>query len=463
MKRVLMVADGAWPTGFERVARAVGTHLQATGKYEVVHRALGYGGPEQELRVPPYPYELKSADQMSEDPMGVTNMPIWIKEDRPDVVLMIQDLWNITNYMGYVPRELPTVGYFPVDTPNIKWSYAIGAASLTEAVTYTDFGAQETALGTRDLVDVVLTSYENQGADMSQKAAWMTLPNNQMELHVRVDRMAARQNKNGFSTIPHGIDHDMFYPLDKAECRRMWNFPADAFIVLNVNTNQFRKRQDIAIRAFAQMAAAVPNALLVLHCMGGKDRAGWDLAQLARMYGVQDKVICTHWAYPELTDEQLLMLYNTADVHINTGGGEGWGLTSVEAGLCGVPQFVPDWSATREIWKDHGVLLPVSDYRFEPRYINTAHAMVDVHGMADLLVRYANDPQALRQVGERCRQRALQMPTWDEVGAMFAQRIERALADDSAVPMRLNEIRDCRRDQLQSELILRDKLSRSKD
>jgi glycosyltransferase involved in cell wall biosynthesis len=454
MRRVVMVADGAWPTGFERVARAVGTHLQATGQYEVVHRALGYGGPEQELRVPPYPYELKSADQMSYDPLAVTNMPKWIKEDRPDVVLFIQDLWNITNYMGYVPRDLPTVGYYPVDTPNIKWSYAMGAASLTEAVTYTDFGAKETALGMRDLVDVVLNSYSNQGVDMSQKASWMTLPKDKMELHLRVDNMAARQNRNGFSVIPHGIDHEMFYPMDKAECRQMWNFPQDAFIVLNVNTNQFRKRQDITIRAFAEMAAKVPNALLVLHCMGGKDREGWDLAQLARLYGVEDKVICTHWAYPELTDEQLLMLYNSADVQINTGGGEGWGLTAVEAALCGVPQFVPDWSATREIWSGHGVLLPVSDYRFEPRYINTAHAMVDVRGTAALLAQYATDRDLLQATGEACRNRALQMPTWDEVGAQFAKRIARALSSDPAVPMRLNEIRDSRRDVLQSDLLI---------
>lgn len=464
MKRVLMVADGGWPSGFERVARGIGTHLQSTGRFDVVHRALGYG-PDGKNRVAPYPYEIKSALQRAEDPLAVTQMPKWIKEDKPDVILMIQDIWNQTNYLGYVQRDLPTVGYYPVDTPNIKWSYAMGAASLTEAVPYTRFGAHETAIGVRDLVDVVLASYERQGVSMDQQATWMTLPKDDMELHLRVDRLMARQNTDEFRPIPHGVDSAKFFPMDKAECRQAWNFPENAFIVLNVNTNQFRKRQDISIRAFAKLAEEIPDALLVFHCMGGKDKDGWDLAQLARLYGIQDRVICTHWSYPEVTDEQLRMLYNAADIQINTGGGEGWGLTSIEGGLCGVPQLVPDWSATREIWADSGVLLPVSDYRFEPKYINTAHAILDVNGTAAAMISLAEERDAAAVVGARCRQVALALPSWDEVGAAFAERIDSALltAGTDAPPIRLSDIKHARRDHLHSELLRLDKLSLVKD
>jgi len=453
MTRVLMVADGGWPTGFERVARGIGGYLQSTGRFEVIHRGLGYGLGAKN-RVDPYPYELKPTKQTVDDPLAVAQMPTWIREDKPDVILMIQDLWNQTNYLGYVSRDLPTVGYYPVDTPNIKWSYAMGAAALTEAVPYTTFGARETAIGTRDLVDVVLDASSKQGVSLDAKATWMSLPKDGMELHLRVDRLAARQNVEGYRPVPHGVNPGNFYPMPRQECRKAWNFPEGAFIVLNVNTNQFRKRQDITIRAFAKLAAVQSNALLVLHCMGGSDKDGWDLAQLARLYGVQDKVICTHWTYPELTDEQLRMLYNTADVQINTGGGEGFSLTSVEGALCAIPQLVPDWSATREIWAGSGQLLPVLDYRFEPKYINTAHAILNVESVADILIDFARDPYLVQYVGIACHGRASALPTWEQVGQEFAERIESACVAVTTEPtaLCLEDIRGHRIGQIPSDL-----------
>lgn len=450
MTRVLMVADGAWPTGFERVARGIGTHLQANG-FEVIHRALGYTE-KMKLGVAPYPYEVRPTTQAPQDPMAVMRMPTWIEEDKPDVVLMIQDLWNQMNYLGYIPRDLPSVGYFPVDTPNIKWSYAMAAAALTEAVPYTQFGARETALGVRDAVDMLLSGYTAQGVDLFQRAAWLTLPKDGMELHMRVDRLAERQNPEGYQPIAHGIDHTMFSAEDKAACRRVWGFPQDAFIVLNVNTNQFRKRQDLTMRAFALLTQKIPNALLVLHCMGS-DREGWDLGQLARLYGIQDKVICTHWKTPQITDEQLVLLYNSADVQINTGGGEGWGLTSVEGALCGVPQLVPNWSATREIWSGSGVLLPVTDYRIEPKYINTAHALVDTRKTADLLVGLAKDADWRSEVGAACQKVALAMPSWDQVGEAFARRVRRALQEPEPLDLPLASLPHKRTKELSSELL----------
>lgn len=451
MKKILLVGDGGWPTGFERVTRAIGTKLQATGQFEVVHRGLGYH-PEQGLKVPPYPYELKSAGQAPGDPLAVMQVPNWLKEDKPDLVLFVQDLWNQWDYLHEIPRELPTVGYFPTDTPNVKWSYALAAAALTEAVTYTQFGASETALGMRDAVDLLLAGYASQGVPDTQEATYFTVPRKHGELHIRVDNLAVRQNPAALPPIAHGRDEGRFYPVPKAEARKAWGLPEDAFVVLSVNTNQFRKRQDITIRAFAELCYFVPNSYLVLHCMGG-DANGWDLAQLARLYGVSDRVICTHWAMPTITEEQLLLLYNSADVHINTGGGEGWGLTSVESALCGVAQCVPDWSATRELWKGAGVLLPVSDYRFEAKQFNAAHAIVSAQKTARELVYLAENPESLRGIGDWCQKRALSFPTWDEMGQQFVERVEKALAAPPPATLTLQEIREARNGHLSSELL----------
>lgn len=450
MIRVVMVADGGWPTGFERVARGIGTYLHSTGKYEVIHRGLGYID-EKQNRVAPYPYEIRGVKRDVKDPLGVLEIGNIIAEDKPDVVLYIQDIWNQTNYLGYTPRDLPSIGYYPVDTPNLKWSYAIAAAGLTEAVPYTAFGARETALGMREAVDIVVGSQEP--ANRSKLATWITLPNNEMQLHMRIDRMAALQDPGNYRPIPHGVVPNLFYPVSKKEARKTFGLPDDAFVVLNVNTNQFRKRQDITIRAFAKFAQDHDNAVLLLHSAGGNEREGWDLSQLATLYGVQDRVVMVHHFKPHLTDEELNLLYNTADVQINTGGGEGWGLTTVDGALCAVPQLVPDWSATRELWKDVGVLLPVSDYRFEPKYLNTAHAIVDVEQVANRLAYLAANQDVREAIGLACRERALALPTWTEVGKQFAARIGAALTAPLPTPMSLDQLRSARKEKLESELV----------
>ena len=52
----------------------------------------------------------------------------------------------------------------------------------------------------------------------------------------------------------------------------------DIFIVFNGNRNQFRKRIDITIAAFAKFAKDKPDTQLYLH-MGKKDQ-GWDIMNL---------------------------------------------------------------------------------------------------------------------------------------------------------------------------------------
>jgi glycosyltransferase involved in cell wall biosynthesis len=226
----------------------------------------------------------------------------------------------------------------------------------------------------------------------------------------------------------------MFVPVEKSLARKMWGVPESTFVVQSINTNQFRKRQDITIRAFAWLAQHHPDCMLILHASNG-DGYGWDLAQLARLYGVQDKVMCTHWVIPQLDHEQLVSLYSLADVHINTSGGEGWGLTSVESALCGVAQLVPDWSATREIWAGYGMLLPLEGYRFEAKYVNTAHASVDPRQAGQRLLYLAQNQQVTAALANTCRERALAMPTWKEIGDRFVGRVDEVL--NAAPPVAL--------------------------
>lgn len=454
MQRVLLVGDAGRPTGFERVVRAIGNALHETGRYEVIVRGVGLTE-ESVSKVPPYPYPVKPTVGKGGDVLGVKNVPTWLEEDKPDLIVLVQDIWNQLNYLAHLPSGIPKLGYFPIDTPNLKWSFAIAAAALDDAVPYTTFGAQETAAGVRDALDIINARKELYGLPDDAKVARIEFPRDGNYLTMRMDRLAELQNVENYKPIQHGSEPHIFYPMDKKEARKALfgdALPADAFVVMSVNTNQFRKRQDLTIRAFAKVAREVPNAFLVLHATGN-DQGGWDLAQLARLYGVEDRVICTHWMMPELSEETLRTLYNTADVHINNGGGEGWGLTTHESALCGVAQVVPDWSATKELWSGDAVMLPVRDYRFETRFMNTAHAVISADDIAHRLIYLANNPEARQGCADACRNRALQFPTWEQVGKEFVKRVD-ALAEknQNLTPMTLAEAIAARKGDVKSAL-----------
>jgi glycosyltransferase involved in cell wall biosynthesis len=224
-----------------------------------------------------------------------------------------------------------------------------------------------------------------------------------------------------YNTIPHGFDGTHFKKMPKKAAREKFRFSSDWFIVGNVNRNQSRKRQDLSIRAFAEFAKDKPNARLVLHCVRA-DIKGWDLTQLAQYYDVADKIIFTHEFFQgkEATLEQLNVLYNTFDVQINTGGGEGWGLTSFEGAGVGVPQVVPNWSATKEIWEGSGKLIGVATVRHEPYMINTMQAVIDTTHCANILTELYENKAMLEEVGDAC-QKITEQPkySWENIGAQF--------------------------------------------
>jgi glycosyltransferase involved in cell wall biosynthesis len=266
-----------------------------------------------------------------------------------------------------------------------------------------------------------------------------------------MDKLARLQNPDEWNVIPHGMDLSMFVSRDQAECRREFGIEEGAFVVGMVGVNMFRKRLDTGIRTFAKFAADKPEARLVLHCYAG-DEEGYDIAHLARFYGIQDKVYVVHWVKPVLSDDELCSLYNTFDVYLNTSGGEGWSFGPAEAAACGVPVVVPDWAATRELWTGAGALISVIGWRHESKWLNTAHAELSVPGGAGELEKLYRNPQYRRGIAADCSARARAMLTWDQVGRGFESLLERAIKWPEPVPVSLNELRKARRQVVRSEV-----------
>jgi glycosyltransferase involved in cell wall biosynthesis len=444
--KLLLVAEAGAPTGFEKVMRNVGTYLHNTGKYDITVRGLGFESRRSTIR---YPFEVKPWGGDAHDPVGVQQFGRWAEEDKPEAVWVVHDLWNILGFCLHKDPELPMTAYFPVDTPNMNMGNAWGIGAVSEAVSYTNFGANETAAGVRMAVDI-LTSKRPEVANQGQE--WVQSTRIGKEFYGRMDRYARYQNPKGFNIVPHGLDTTMFTPRDKRMCRRLLKLPEKGFLITYVATNQFRKRLDLALRAFALLLQTVPDAWLVLHCAHDYGN-GWDLAQLAYLYGIRDRVIFTHQTIGELTDDDLCTLYSAADVNINTSGGEGWGLPIFESAACGVSQIVPEWSATRELWKGHGLLTKVSDYRIEPKLgINTAHAIISTQHLAQQLVELAQNDEVRQEWAAKALAHAKSQPGWNVIGDAFDQIITNSRYEPEPRSYSLTDLQKLRTGTVESEI-----------
>jgi glycosyltransferase involved in cell wall biosynthesis len=448
--KVLSIGDAGVRTGFERVAREILSHWVAQGWADVVHYGIMYEGqPDLAYPYPVYPTK-KEKDLFQHE--ALTG---WIKKHQPDAVWSLNDLWHQQIYVANKdPVAEPFIGYFPVDTPNMKWHFSLALGGMAGAVAYSEFGARETAAGVRDALDIFAAGLEARlGADYQTKRhRYLSLDvAGGIKYHFRTDRLARYQNPASIAVIPHGLDVTHFQPRDRAAARALFGIPEHAFVVLNVNTNQFRKRLDLTLRAFALLAEYAPEARLVLHCAGHTTQ-GWDLQQLALYLGIQDRCIFVHEHADQLTEDQLVSLYNTADVMINTAGGEGWGLTAIEGAACGIPQLVPDWSVTREMWTGHGALLPVLDWRIEPGFINTAHAIVDARSAGAILVDLWGNRDTLQTLSRAGLALVERQWTWARVAEAMFGVVEQAVAEPEPEALTFPEILERRDGVVESEL-----------
>lgn len=365
-------------------------------RYSFHQLGINYmSGPHGE-RWPIYP-----ASDGLRDPHGIRRIAGIVNMVRPAVVLIVNDVGLVAQYLTAIasvecrPR---VVAYMPVDSGPLAADYVRGVASLDRIIVYNQFAADTLAAASNEV---------------SAEDPSFALP--------------------PMSIIPHGVDTSVFRPLfpltgnlvAARKAARHQLMPGsdalnDAFIVLNANRNQPRKRIDITIAGFAKFAADKPdNVMLYLH-MGMTD-IGWDIRELARRHGIMDRLIITHEGdnVPGSSPEQLNRIYNTCDVGINTSEAESWGLTAFEHAATGAAQIVPGHTGTREIWDGVAEMLSPTLSLTSPGSLTTSE-LIDPHTVAAALERLYRDPELLQKRSLDAYQHATQ-PTysWDSVAESF--------------------------------------------
>lgn len=397
LPRVLLIGEAVAPTGYARVIRSIFQPL--ADRLDLHQLGTRWGGGAHD-----YPWTLHAATP--DDPYGLRMLPGLLREVRPRLVFLLYDLTYMAQYME-VLREAespPVILYLPVESGPVTPELLERMEGAARAVVYTPYA--------RAQVDDAAARVRRARQDFALPAP---------------------------DVIPHGVDTELFRPLEvdgDASARRaaararlgLGAEMADAFIVLNANRNQPRKLIDVTVEGFAEFARGKPaNVKLYLH-MGVEDR-GWNVILLARRHGIDDRLVLTtgdRW-HPALPGETLNLVYNACDVGITTSTGESWGLVSFEHAATGAAQVIPRHTALAELWEGAAEMLDPVLTLTNPGALSHAHIVSPGDVAAALERLYADDAHRERLARAAFANATRPEYRWDRIAGQWMRLIEEVL------------------------------------
>jgi len=172
--------------------------------------------------------------------------------------------------------------------------------------------------------------------------------------------------------IPHSLPPDMFFPLPedgvkKWKAQVLGKDRVDHFVTFWVNRNAKRKRGSDLLASWKLFIDELEkthghrNATLLLHT-DPSDKEGANLFEVADMLGIKDEVV---FSTDRIEFQQMNILHNIADAHINIAYAEGFGLATLEAMQAGTPIIaLKTGGLTRQVidhrdGTENGIALPV--------------------------------------------------------------------------------------------------------
>ncbi len=199
-----------------------------------------------------------------------------------------------------------------------------------------------------------------------------------------------------------GVRYDLFAQARSCNTALQERFGLkDKFMILQAGYITWTKNQVESVRILAQVKKTIPNAKLVL--------AGWDqdpyvndVRSVAHELGVSDDVVITGYLR---SDNELVDLYQLADVYVSPILEQGGWANSFEAVCAGVPTIVSDRQTCAHLFREHdlGVVLPVEEFAneiitiCEEKY-NPEGVLITPHGLG---VEWIRDNLSWRAYGER--------------------------------------------------------------
>lgn len=406
-------------TGFGRVAREVLLRLHNTGKYQLFIHGINYYGDPHDLEG-----VLKVWPVSPHDMQGRQRFPSFLKSFNPDVLFTIND-YDALNWMpndvlrvsNELNKDIKWCWYFPVDGEPFRQRYIdMMNRTVKYPVTYTKWA--------QDVVKKTDSSFD-------------------------------------IPYVYHGVDRNLFSPLSKEaklEARRKLNIDEDAFVVLSMGVNQLRKQFNMVIEAFKHFRKGKEDkAILYLHTQQVTNY-GWDLPSIIIDEGLQDCVYFTHGLMGPtgIPHHQMNYIYNIADVAIFPHVGEGFGLHQIEAMAAGLPVISHGVSATPEVLKDAGILVPTEQitdpsnpdnnvdltmkFAFGDRGLN--RPIVSISKLVESMNDVYNDRKILKSMSKKGLNVVRNSPEfdWDNIAQFFDDLLTKAAKDNNTIDIDIDEI-----------------------
>lgn len=364
--KILWCGDHGATTGFATVTHAITSRLVAKG-HEVSVLGANYRGEDGIPGVRGFVPTLL----VPTDTYGYSRIVEVLSKVEPDVVVILNDPFIMLTMLMENPwdsekvllRYRPLITYQPRDGLNGPKTWDI-IPKISRAVAYCEFGQEQ-------------------------------IP--------------------GSEVIYHGIDTETFHPAssdrpivtsqgqkitNKRDAKRVFGYDPEGFLVLRVDRNSGRKDFASTWKALLPSMHKHADIEVHFHCQGNDKSGGPSMPDLFtrdpetfdRFHLPKDYNTFQGWP-----PEDLVALYNAADLFITTSQGEGWGLTIGEATACGVPVVAQNFSAIPEVVGPGGILI-------EPGYEVTAPGgqdmmAADVPAFSAAIERLYNNRGERRKLG----------------------------------------------------------------
>lgn len=389
MAKVLWLGDAACHTGFARVTHAIGERLVAKG-HDIHVLARNHKGDHWDTNLKLYVPTMRD----TKDYYGRSRILDMLALE-PDVVVMLGDPWEHIQLLfenPYDPKRLllqyrPIMGYLPIDGTNNPPAWDL-LAKCMKRVAMTKWGQQ-------------------------------AMPEAPL--------------------VYHGVDTDIFHPVSKQmpltlsngmtvttkrECKQVFGFDPDGFLVLRIDTNTVRKDYPASWKALVPFLRRHSDVQVHFHCVKGHGNASVDMEALLG----RDPDTKARFYFPDLVTsskgwpvEDLVGLINAADVFLSTSRGEGFGLNLAEAAACGVPVIAQNVSAIPEVVGPGGFLVdPMTEITFTS---GQDHWLADIGAFTEALEHLYTAGGVRRKLGLAARDHVTKF-NWDFAADRFHEFLE---------------------------------------
>jgi len=314
------------------------------------------------------------------DPYGYGKLHHVINDCKPDLIFLLQDIFNIQIFMNQMQHEgkplplPPVIAYFPIDGApvNISWRSMFEDPRIKKVITYSEWAKEQLIerfpfINPSD-VDVLFHGIDTEVfkradkekvKEFRKKSGWdfkhpITGENEKRFVACMVNRYqprkmvaagarAAAMVSKGYKICKCGN----FYPITKQRCDLNMCGPEDVVDIKPPNT-------EVALYLHMNMSEPImgpPPAHLLPSLLVNCGYDDSDVGKSLFLLGNRN-----HLVNP-LTEEEMAVIYTAADINLSSAIGEGFGLSLAESAACGTRSIAPKNSAIPEVLKNTGKLV----------------------------------------------------------------------------------------------------------